>query len=417
MPAPSNNYFALLPSTKDTNSFDVKMDYNCHRQRPPERTFQLRAARWSSRRRSFGLAGGDGPAAHSWARACRRRTASGVNYDRIFSPTLITEFRVGVAHYHNDARNYRLRHHRLHRPRHPGREYRPVHQRHRRASISTAAFPIRWWDIRPACPGYRAEANIDMVNSWTKTKGNHTFKWGVDLRRVRDDLLQDQTYSPRGMYNFGNQQTALCTPSASTPRPGTVATPPVGDWQRHGQLPAGPAVPAPAAISTLTSRRTAQLGIFRLWRRQVAGFSQADAGSGSALGVLPAGHAAVPGRLLQLQPEHQQTGRGGRRRQPLESGHEDALQILRAAHRAGLPPDGQDRDPRRLRHQLHAIPGQHLRLQLSRCASNNFYNNVGDGYAPALLPNGQPATFQQGFPLPVPVAIPSNGIIPARVRC
>ncbi len=45
--------------------------------------------------------------------------------------------------------------------------------------------------------------------------------------------------------------------------------------------------------------------------------------------------------------------------------------------------------------------------------ANNFYTNVGDGFAGTLLPSGQPATFQQGFPLPVPVTIPSNGIIPA----
>ena len=45
--------------------------------------------------------------------------------------------------------------------------------------------------------------------------------------------------------------------------------------------------------------------------------------------------------------------------------------------------------------------------------ANNFYTNVGNGFATTLLPNGQPATFQQGFPLPVPVTIPSNGIIPA----
>jgi len=30
-----------------------------------------------------------------------------------------------------------------------------------------------------------------------------------------------------------------------------------------------------------------------------------------------------------------------------------------------------------------------------------------------LLPNGQPATFQQGFPAPVPVAVPTNGILSA----
>jgi hypothetical protein len=54
-------------------------------------------------------------------------------------------------------------------------------------------------------PWIRAEANVDFVNTWTKTAGNHTFKWGIDIKRIRDDLLQDQTYSPRGIINFANQ--------------------------------------------------------------------------------------------------------------------------------------------------------------------------------------------------------------------
>ena len=46
------------------------------------------------------------------------------------------------------------------------------------------------------------EANISVVNTWTKTLGNHTIKWGVDYRRLRDDLLQTQTINPRGLFNF-----------------------------------------------------------------------------------------------------------------------------------------------------------------------------------------------------------------------
>ena len=57
-------------------------------------------------------------------------------------------------------------------------------------------------------PWIRAEANIDFVNNWTKIIGNHSFKWGADLRRVRDDLLQDQTFSPRGAYTFQDVQTS-----------------------------------------------------------------------------------------------------------------------------------------------------------------------------------------------------------------
>ena len=51
-------------------------------------------------------------------------------------------------------------------------------------------------------PWIRGESNIDFVNNWTKVIRNHTIKFGGDLRRVRDDLLQDQTFSPRGVFTF-----------------------------------------------------------------------------------------------------------------------------------------------------------------------------------------------------------------------
>ena len=62
----------------------------------------------------------------------------------------------------------------------------------------------------------RAETNVDLVNTWTKTIRNHTIKWGVDLKRIRDDLLQDQTYGARGIYTFGEGQTALNTAGKSS---------------------------------------------------------------------------------------------------------------------------------------------------------------------------------------------------------
>jgi len=55
---------------------------------------------------------------------------------------------------------------------------------------------------------------VDIVNTWTKILGNHTIKFGGDLRRVRDDLLQDQTFSPRGVYRFNTNQTSI--PGAAT---------------------------------------------------------------------------------------------------------------------------------------------------------------------------------------------------------
>ena len=50
----------------------------------------------------FGLAGGFAQGAFQGT-SIQKTYSMGVNYNRIFSPTLISEFRVGVAHYHNDA--------------------------------------------------------------------------------------------------------------------------------------------------------------------------------------------------------------------------------------------------------------------------------------------------------------------------
>src|SRR5262249_51024447 len=57
-------------------------------------------------------------------------------------------------------------------------------------------------------PWIRGETNFDVVNNWTKTLGNHTIKWGVDARRDRDELLQTQTFNPRGVFRFSDVVTS-----------------------------------------------------------------------------------------------------------------------------------------------------------------------------------------------------------------
>src|SRR5207245_1563095 len=68
-------------------------------------------------------------------------------------------------------------------------------------------------------PWVRGETNINFVNNWTKTRSNHTFKWGVDVRRVRDDLAQWQSQNPRGVFRFNNSVTA----HINSPLEGVVA--------------------------------------------------------------------------------------------------------------------------------------------------------------------------------------------------
>ncbi len=51
-------------------------------------------------------------------------------------------------------------------------------------------------------PWVRDETNVDAVNHWTKIIRNHTIKFGADVRRIHDNLLQDQTYGASGAIDF-----------------------------------------------------------------------------------------------------------------------------------------------------------------------------------------------------------------------
>ena len=57
-------------------------------------------------------------------------------------------------------------------------------------------------------PWLRAESNIDFANNWTKILGNHALKFGADVRRVRDDLLQGNNNAAAGTFYFSENQTS-----------------------------------------------------------------------------------------------------------------------------------------------------------------------------------------------------------------
>jgi Carboxypeptidase regulatory-like domain len=218
--APNNNYFGQLPFTKDTNSFDVKIDDNTSdKGRLSGRFSYTRPVVFQAP--IFGKAGGFAQSAFQGT-GIQKTYSAGINYNRIFSPTLISEFRVGVAHYHNDALQS---------------DYGTTASKDigipgvniddwtsGLASINiNGGFSTPLVGYSASVPWHRAEANINFVNHWTKTKGNHTIKWGVDYRRLRDDLLQTQTINPRGLFNFGTAQTSLNPgPGGVQPRVGIV---------------------------------------------------------------------------------------------------------------------------------------------------------------------------------------------------
>ena len=215
LPAPNvasakgdNNYFALLPFHKDTLSYDVKVDYVAsEKDRVSVRLSYARPEVFQAP--VFGLGGGNANAAFQGT-GIQRTWSGGINYDHVFSPTLIMELRAGVAYYHNDAT--------------PTGYGTAVSTQLGIPGVNLDQFtsgivglnigslysnPLLGFSA--SLPWDRAEANIDVADTLTKIVGNHTIKFGGDLRRVRDALLQEQTYSPRGIYNFSDGQTALNT--------------------------------------------------------------------------------------------------------------------------------------------------------------------------------------------------------------
>src|SRR5271170_6696991 len=214
--APTNNYSINLPFQKTTYRYDIKIDY----QLTPKDHL---SGRYNDQHVTIYQAPAFGPAGGGAAQGAFQGTgnqgtySTGINYDHAFSGTLLTEARVGVAHYGNSST-----------PSGYGTNYAT------QAGIpgvnidqftsgqvgiilpdfvagSTTTPTIGY---SASLPWIRGETNIDIVNHWTKIIRNHTIKFGVDIRRIHDDLLQDQTFSQRGAITFAEHNTS--EPGAQT---------------------------------------------------------------------------------------------------------------------------------------------------------------------------------------------------------
>jgi hypothetical protein len=220
--APNNNYFASLPFTKDTDFTDGKVDYTItDNDRVSGRFSFQRPAIYQAP--IFGVAGGDANGGFQGT-GVQKTYSSGINWTHVFSASLLNEFRVGVAHYRNVAQQSDYGTNASTNLGIPGINVGAFNSG--LVGISIGAFTSPLVGYSASLPWDRSEANIDLVDNITKTYGNHTLTIGFDMRRIRDDLLQTQTYSARGVYSFGTSQTSCAgscqvtngsTTSASSP--------------------------------------------------------------------------------------------------------------------------------------------------------------------------------------------------------
>jgi hypothetical protein len=409
---PANNYTGTLPFTKVTNSFDIKMDYT-----PREKdhisgrysyqkvdTFQ--AATWGS----F-LGGPQGSGFEGTG--TQNAYSTGINADHVFSPSFFTELRLGLAHYGssatpidygtNDATTLGV----------PGVNISgsPFTSGQVGAFICTTpastgsstcgtnAFSNPLIGYSASMPWIRGESNIDIVNNWTKIIRNHTFKWGGDIRRIHDNLLQDQTFSARGAYLFADAQTSDAA-SAGTNIANDIAS----------FLLQQPSQAGRDVNSIFPRYRQWWIFFFASDKWQVSPKLTADIGVRWEL--YPPATPVEAGGFSNYNPANDTLVLAGEGSNPMNLGM--ASQYKYFAPRTGLSYRLRPNTVIRAGFGISYVPfGDNTYAYNYPVRANNSFQPVGSSaYTPAVLGDGVTvATFQQGFPAPVSVTIPSNGII------
>ena len=405
--APVNNYFALLPYTKDTNFTDGKVDYNItDNDRLSARFDFQRPVVYQAP--IFGLAGGPAQGAFE-ATGIQKTYSAGINYDHIFSPTMIAEFRAGFSHYHNEAQQSDYGTTAANSIGIPGANLDAfssgLTSMYLTGWTAAASPPVPLIGYVGSLPWDRAEANIDFQNTWTKILGNHTIKWGADYRRIRDDLVQGQTFGPRGLYTFDVPQTSI--PGAATsianswasflldlPTAASVAGSSGSGRDLVTYFPAYRASQLFLFVQdkwVVTPKLTLDLGV--RWEfyppgtpHFVGGFSNYNPGTNS---LVIAGVGQNPSNLGMITRYKYFAPRTGIAYRLTNS------TVIRTGFGISFTP----------------FPDNNYAYNYPIKQANQFIPQSTQ-FLPAVLSNGQVATFQNGIPAPAPVSIPSNGIIP-----
>ena len=400
--AVSNNYSANLPFQKTTNRYDSKIDYQVtpkdhlsyRYEREDVTVFQ--APVWGST--------GGGPAQGAFEGTGTQHVYStGLNYDRAFSSSLLTEARFGVAHYgnsalptdygSNDATNSGV----------PGVNI---------SSFTSGQVGIFMTDFNSnpiigysaSVPWVRVETNVDAVNHWTKIFRNHTFKFGADVRRIHDNLLQDQTYSPRGAIQFheGNTSCSNCSSSG-----GATAT-------NIGNEMASFLLDQPYLVGRDVNTyfpRYHQWWVFAFGGDKWQVTPKLTLDLGLRWELYPPATPGTAQGFSNYNPTNNTLVIAGVGSNPSNLGMQTRYNYF--APRVGFAYRVSENTVVRGGFGLSYAPYEDNTYAYNYpVRANNSYNQL-NSYGPALLANGSPFSFAGGFPAPVPVAIPSNGIIQA----
>jgi hypothetical protein len=213
------NYQIDYARVKTTDSFDTKVNVQLtERDQLSARLSFLRPKLTDPA--EFGVFGGSkqgSPSGNGFSGVGTDTTYStGVNYTRTWGATLVMEARGGMNYFHNEALS-------------GGAGLKTA------ADVGIRGANIDEWtsgmtsiDIgngmssplvgfAASLPWDRSERTVQFASVFTKIAGNHTIKFGEDLRHTRDFLLQTQDNGgPRGQFQFRGSQTSIPSDAAAT---------------------------------------------------------------------------------------------------------------------------------------------------------------------------------------------------------
>ncbi len=397
LPGTGINYEYNSTLTKDTDSFDVKVDHNAT-------DADRFSVRYSFQRPtvfdppSFGVAGGPHGGGFSGSGVQKAQNAA-VNYNRLLGPSLLSEFRFGVNRYRNDAQQVDYGTNASEAIGIPGVNLDQWTSG--LASIDITGFSNPVVGYSASLPWIRSETNFNFVNAWTKTWGSHTTKWGADIRRLRDDLLQTQTQNPRGIFRFRQGQTSCSSDCGGLPTAANFAN---------------------AFASFLldlpndTGRDLAV--VFPAWRQTQTFFYVHDKWQVSPKLTLDLGlrwefyrpaTPRLPGGFSNYDADTNQLFVAGVGDVPMNFGMQ--ANYSNWAPRLGLAYRLNDKNVIRMGFGISYIPfADNTYAYNFPVKQNNTFNPL-NSFIPARLPDGRIASMANGFPAPIAATIPSNGII------
>jgi len=206
LPGTTENYETSGTFLQNRDAFNVKINHNFTDTTTGFVRYSFFNANTSDVP-SFGILGGPSTSGGlTAAEGPGRNHSVSANLTHVFSNSLITEFRFGYVRVNISAispteENLSTR---LGIP--------GINQGDFFTSGGIPRIAISGFDflgIAATVPFDIRENSFNIVNNWTKTLGNHTIRFGGDIRRLRLDKFQASGSNPRGDYTFTSGVTTL----------------------------------------------------------------------------------------------------------------------------------------------------------------------------------------------------------------